>query len=206
MDIKHNLIAPENTEIATPRRGQRFVRSLEYELMANLVSQQFQKNDETSFEQLLAIPLTERIPSLVTEYGLKRMHKLVKTILQEFCISINLPKSRKLTETRTSVCACDLILAAHEDQLALEDLILFFELAKKGKYGPFKKMVSHYMIMEKLGQYRDQRHQAYVKLKEERERELKNLGPAQRISSEPTSIKQLFDDHADQLLPLKKIS
>ncbi len=210
----------DNTKIVSPdeahsgedssggikKSRKRFMRSLEYEVIANLALQQYVKEDKADFELLLSIPLQERIPGLVAEYGLKRMHKLVKLILQEFCYSVALPKSKKLTETKTSVCACDLILAAEEDQLSLEDLIVFFELAKAGKYGKFKGMLTHYSIMQKLEEFRQQRFDAYVRAKAQKEAEQKSLGPAERISPEPTAIKHLFDNSDGRIIPLKKIS
>ncbi|MGN6399348.1 MAG: DUF6633 family protein [Flavisolibacter sp.] len=184
----------------------RFVRSLEYEVIANLALQQYAKKDRADFEHLLSIPLQERIPGLISEYGLKRMHKLIKLLLQEFCYSIALPKSKKLTETKIAVCACDLILTAEEDQLSLEDLIVFFELTKAGIYGKFKGMLTHFGIMQKLEAFRQQRYETYIQLKERKEAEQKALGPAERISPQPTAIKHLFDQANGSIFPLKKIS
>jgi hypothetical protein len=184
----------------------RFVRSLEYEVIANLALQQYVNKGKADFRLLLSIPLKERIPGLISEYGLKRMHKLVKLILQEFCYSIALPKSKKLTETRTSACACDLILVAEEDQLSLEDLIVFFELAKAGKYGKFKGILTHFGIMQKLEQFRQERYETYIQLKEQIQESQKSEGPAEKISPEPTAIKNLFDRPDGNILPLKKIS
>jgi hypothetical protein len=180
----------------------RYIRSLEYEFMANLTVQQYQDKENVKFDLLLSIPLTERIPALIQEYGLRRMHRLVKTILQEFCYSIPLPRSRKLTDTRISVCACDLILAAYEDQLSLEDLILFFERAKDGRYGSLRKQLTHQLIMEKLQQFRSARHQVYTRLREQKEAELKALGPVARTSPEPTAIAHLINPTLfDAILP-----
>jgi hypothetical protein len=182
----------------------RFTRSLEYELIANLALQQYSTADGANFEALLAVPLSERIPALISQYGLKRMHRLIKTILNEFCYSIALPKSKKLTETKTSVTACDLILVADEDQLSMEDLIVFFELSKNGKYGKFKTVLTHYSIMEKLEQFRQERYETYIRIKEQKEAEVRLLGPTERISPQPTLIKQLFED--GKVIPFKKIS
>jgi hypothetical protein len=182
----------------------RFMRSLEYELIASLAVKQYSNGEGPDFEALLSIPLAERIPALVNEYGLVRMHRLIKTMLNEFCISITLPKSKKLTETKTSVVACDLILVADEDQLSMEDLILFLELAKNGRYGKFKSLVTHYSIMEKLEQFREERYEAYVGIKERKEAEVRALGPTERISPQPTLIKQLFQD--GKVVPFRRIS
>lgn len=185
----------------------RFVRSLEYELIANLALQQYVQGGKPAFDRLLAIPMKDRIPGLISEYGLKRMHRLIKLILLEFCYSVALPKSKKLTDTKVAVVACDLILTAEEDQLGLEDLIVFFELAKSGKYGSFKGLLTHFSIMQKLEQFRLERYNTFVKLKEEKEAELKAAGPTERISPQPTAIRTLFDeDTSGRIIPLKKIS
>jgi hypothetical protein len=162
--------------------GKRYVRSLEYEVICNLAMKQFvAEGDAIQYEGLLSIPLTERIPGLITDYGLKRAHRLIKMVLQEFCYSIPLPKSAKLSDTKIAAVACDLILSAYEDQLSLEDMIVFFELAKKGKYGKFKGMLTHFSIMQKLEQFRLDRSAAYYKLKEEQEAALKKAAELPRI-------------------------
>ncbi|RYZ29876.1 MAG: hypothetical protein EOO10_04820 [Chitinophagaceae bacterium] len=177
-----NIIAIEGQtpEIKkAPRK--RFVRSLEYEVIANLATKQYLQGDAILFDKLLSIPLAERIPGLINNYGLQRAHRLIKMILQEFCYGIALPKSAKLTDTKIAACACDLILSAYEDQLSLEDLIVFFERAKEGKYGKFKGMVTHFSIMQKLEQYRIDRSEAYYKLKDEQEAQLKKMNEFPRI-------------------------
>lgn len=200
MDYNNNIISLDQAK----KSKKRFTRSLEYELIASLAFQQYSTADGANFEALLSIPLSERIPGLIKEYGLKRMHRLIKTILNEFCYSIALPKSKKLTETKTSVVSCDLILVADEDQLSMEDLIVFFELAKNGNYGKFKSLLTHYSIMEKLEQFRQERYATYVRIKEQKEAEVRLLGPTERISPEPTPIKQFFEE--GKVIPFRKIS
>jgi hypothetical protein len=200
MNYDNNIITLDEAK----KNRKRFTHSLEYELIASLAVKQYSTADGANFEALLSIPLSERIPSLISEYGLKRMHRLLKTILNEFCYSISLPKNKKLTETKTSVVACDLILVADEDQLSMEDLIVFFELAKNGKYGKFKTLLTHYSIMKKLEQFRQERYSTWVRIKEKKEAEVRLLGPSERISPEPTPIKQLFEE--GKIIPFKKIS
>lgn len=161
--------------------GKRYYRSLEYEVIANLALKQFVAGDEILFEGLLSIPLKERIPGLINDYGLKRAHRLLKLVLQEFCYNIPLPKSAKLSDTKISAVACDLILAAYEDQLSLEDLIVFFEQAKKGTYGKFKGLLTHFSIMQKLEQYRLSRSTVYYRLREDQETAYKKMNELPRI-------------------------
>jgi hypothetical protein len=172
--------------------GKRFVRSLEYEVIANLATKQFLQGETILFDKLLSVPLSERIPGSINDYGLQRAHRLIKMVLQEFCYGIALPKSAKLTDTKIAACACDLILAAYEDQLSLEDLIIFFEKAKEGKYGKFKGMITHFGIMQKLDQYRLDRSEAYYQLKEEQEAQLKKMNELPRIG-EVRSIGEIMN-------------
>lgn len=188
------------------KSSKRMVKSLEYELIAHLVMQQFQTNGIIEFERLLSIPMQERIPGFVAEYGAKRMHKLLVMVIREFSMAIPLPKSKKLNDTRVSVCACDIMLSAYEDQLSLEDIILFFERAKAGKYKPIKKMLTHQLIREMFDMYRQERHLAYTTIKDNQDAALKAMGPTEHTSPEPTAIKNLFPDAGVQYKPLKKIS
>lgn len=182
MNNTNNVVTMEpQTSLPVDLPRKRFVRSLEYEVIASLAKKQYTNGDDVHFERLLSIPLTERIPGLIKNYGLQRAHRLVKMLLQEFCYSIPLPKSAKLSDTKIAACACDMILAAYEDQLSLEDLVVFLERAKESKYGKFKGMVTHYGIMQKLEQYRNDRSSSYQTLKAEREAEIKKMNEIPRI-------------------------
>lgn len=183
MNNTDNIIIPIEGQVPELKAatGKRYVRSLEYEVIANLTIKQFVSGDKIRFEELHAIPKEDRIPGLVDNYGLRRAHRLIKMVLQEFCYSVPLPKSAKLSDTKIAACACDLILSAYEDQLSLEDLIVFLERAKEGAYGKFKGMLTHFSIMQKLDQYRQERALIYNKLKEEQEARLRQMGDSPRI-------------------------
>lgn len=178
--------------VAERKQHKRYERSLEYEVLAQLTLQNFLDNDSINYQKLLSIPLENRIPALIEEFGIKRMHSLITVMIKEFCHAIKLPTSRKLNETGSRACACDLMLTAEEDQLSLEDLVLFFERAKEGKYGAFKHVLTHFSIMQKLELYRDERHRTYFAMKEKKEAELKMIGPALHTTKEPTQIGHLL--------------
>lgn len=190
MNITTNIIALDDPQQKTSESKSRrkFTRSLEYEIIANLVLLQYQNNDGIRFDLLYAIGSNDRIPALTEEYGKKRMHKLLVTLLKEFSISIPLPKSKKLNDTRISVCACDLMISAQEDALSMEDLILFFERTKQGKYGAVRKYLTHQLIKEKLEMYLLEREEGFKKITEQKNTELKSLGTEERICEEPKQI------------------
>ena len=191
---------------ATQRTKKQFVHSLEYELIAGLALQQYMKNGEADFQLLLSIPLSERIPGFIREYGLKRIHQLIKLLVKEFYSTPPLHNIKKPSETKLAFCACEVMLAAMEDQLSIEDLIIFLELAQKGKYGTFKGLLHHTIVIQKLEDYRQERFEAYVSLKQQIHQEQKNLGPSERISGEPVALQQLINEQDWSIIPLKKIS
>jgi len=195
MEIRNNII-PFNSSTEETKKVQkinrRFTHSLEYEVIANLVLQQYEKNDEVNFDHIWTIQPTDRIPALVTEYGNKRMYHLIVTLLKEFCFSFPLPKSKKLNNTRINVCACDLMISAIEEKLSIEDFILLFERIKKGRYGPIKKYLTHQVIKEKLALYLEERSKAFEQLSQKKHGELKSLGPKERICDEPKQIGELL--------------
>ena len=97
MNIKNNIIAigqPKDKK-QVKRSARQFSHSLEYEIIANLVLQQYEKDREVRFDLLWNIAPADRIPALSQEYGKKRMYQLITTLLKEFCLSVLLPKSKK---------------------------------------------------------------------------------------------------------------
>ena len=168
------------------------INTLEYGIIANLVVQNYQKDGYVNFEALLSIPLSERIHGLIENYGKKSVHRLLVMILNEFNNKLQLPRTKKLTATKISVSACELMLTAYEDQLSLEDLILFLQRAKAGLYGPIKNLVLPSVLFDRFEMYRQARHEVFVKLKEARDAEFKAMGAVPRTSSEPTAIGDLL--------------
>ena len=195
MEIRNNIIPfsqPAEETKKVKKINRRFTHSLEYEVIANLVLKQYEKNGEVNFDLLWTIQPADRIPALVTEYGNKRMYHLIVTLLKEFCFSFPLPKSKKLNNTRINVCACDLMISAIEEELSIEDFILLFERIKKGKYGPVKKYLTHQVIKEKLAMYLEERSKVFEQLSAKKHMELKSLGPKERTCDEPKQIGELL--------------
>jgi hypothetical protein len=197
MNIRNNIAffqAAEKKPAVKRKVTKRVTKSLEYEMITHLALQQFQQGNEINFDHLLSIPLNDRIPGLINEYGRKRIHQMLYMMVKQFNLSLALPRAKKLTETKMSIAACEFLLLAEEDHLALEDIIVFLERMKAGVYGPIKLMTSHYILIERFEKYRQARHEAYLKIKERQEAELKKIGPHIRTAEEPTHINALLED------------
>lgn len=184
--------AVKNTEGTAKKFYRPNLNTLEYGIISNLVVQQYGPNGEVKWNALLSIPLTERIPGLIHSYGKKTAHKLLVMILKEFTNALPLTKIKKMTDTRIAIAACEVMLTAFEDQLSLEDLILFLQKAKAGHYGVIKNMSHPAQLLTLMEPYRQARHEAYQKLKEEKDRQYKQLGEEERTAQNPTSLNDLL--------------
>lgn len=198
--------AAAKAKAKTKRSPKQYVNTLEYELITNLVLQQYGKEGKINFETLFSLPQEDRIPGLMNEYGLKRMHQLLVMIVKAFCFSLPISKTKKLSETKIGVVACDLIVYAHEENLSLEDVILFCEQAKAGKYGPIKSLVYHYQFMSLFEQYRKERADAFYTIQMEKENSLNALGPKERICEDPTQIGEVMRRQASVIEMNKRMS
>lgn len=168
------------------------LNTLEYGIIANLVVQNYQREGAVNYEALLSLPLSERIPGLIENYGKKTMHRLLVMMLSQFNKQLLLPKAKKLTDTKISMTACELMLTAYEDQLSLEDVILFLQRAKAGLYGPIKNLILPSVLFDKFEMYRQARHEVFNKLKAARDAGFKAMGAVPRSSSEPNAIGDLL--------------
>lgn len=177
-----------------PKRQPRpYVNTLEYDLITSLVHQQFTTGDQIRFDLLDNIAAEDRIPALMTDFGVKRMHHMLLMMVKAFCFSLPITKAKKLTDTRMSAVACDIMVAAQEDHLALEDVMLFFQAAKGGKYGPIRSLAYHYQFMSLFEQYRKERRVALQQLHGQKEVALTvALNTENRIAPEPTPIGDLL--------------
>lgn len=158
------------------------------EVFKNL--QQFTTNGLVKYENLLSIPLRDRLPGLVDQYGTQKIHGLLVVILTEFCNFYNVV--RPMTAEQIVSCAFDLINTANEDYLSIEDLTIFFQGAKSGKYGKIYDRLDQQTIFDMLEIYRQERHQKYMAIKEEKDANYKSMGPNFRSSEDTKDLKDLF--------------
>jgi hypothetical protein len=194
MKFRNNSVTKAKDTAAPKRKSSRlYIDKLEYGMIANLVVKQYQAGETVKWDALLSIPLTDRIPGLMEKFGKKTMYRLLVMIIREFFNSLVLTKAKKLTETKISVTACDLMISAHEDYLSLEDVILFLQRAKAGKYGVIKNLSSPVVFFDLLEQYRQDRHEAYKKIEAKKQMSLFEEESTARIAQEPTSINDLMN-------------
>lgn len=133
-----------------------------------------------NFEKVLAIPLYSRIPNLTHVYGLETIHKILAAMLTTFNNDLNL--IRPMTAEQIANCSLEMVMTTEEDQLSIEDYVLFFRGAKQGKYGKILDRLDEQTLFTLLEEYRQQRHVEKTRIKESKHLELKGLGPAERTT------------------------
>ena len=159
------------------------------ELVKNL--EQYKERGLVKFESVLLIPVKDRLPGLVEQYGKEQIHGLLIILLTDFANSFNL--IRPMTADQIITCAFEMIETSYEDYLSMEDFTLFFQGAKSGKYGKVLDRMDQQTIFEMFEVYRQQRHEKYLRIKEEKESNYKSLGGGIR-ANEDKGMKELMHE------------
>ncbi|HEU4903186.1 MAG TPA: hypothetical protein VFT06_10345 [Flavisolibacter sp.] len=131
-----------------------------------------------NFIAVQSIPLYGRIPNLTHVYGTDKVHVVVLALLKRFNDDLNLV--RPMTAEQLDSCAWELIMTSEEDQLAIEDYVLFFKGALQGKYGRILDRLDQQTVFTLLEEYREQRWQALQAYKLEQHENQKGQGPSER--------------------------
>lgn len=152
--------------------------------------EKYREGGLVKYENLLLIPLKDRMVGLVNEYGKEKIHGLLIIMLTDFCNFYNV--IRPMTATQIVDCAFELINTSIEDYLAIEDFTIFFQGAKNGNYGKIYDRLDQQTIFDMLEVYRQDRYEKYYKVKEEKESNYKAIGDNFRNCDDLTAIKDLF--------------
>lgn len=102
------------------------------------------------------------------------------SMLKQFNDEMNL--IRPMSSEQVDSCAWELIMTSEEDQLAIEDYVIFFKGALQGKYGKILDRLDQQTVFNLLEEYREQRWQALKKFREDESAAHKSLGPTERTT------------------------
>lgn len=141
------------------------------------------ENGAVNFTQLLKIPSSDRLPELIKKEGLERIHKMLGAAIHMAMESLNLQQG--LTANQTFDLVDEILDTSSEDFLGLEDVMLFLQKLVRGEAGKLYKHIDRATFMEMFEKYRQTRHIAYLREKEEQEAQYKISGKtSQRVSVE----------------------
>lgn len=120
------------------------------------------------------MPLEDRLPGLVDKIGLKKVHQTLAVAVTIAMETLNL--RQPLTPNQIIDLVDILIDSSSEDYLSLEDVLLFLQQLARGIMGTLFSAIDIPKIMGAFENYRQIRHNEYIKIKEEKEAQYKCQG------------------------------
>jgi len=119
------------------------------------------------YEALLSIPQNNRLEQMQKVLGTAETHLLIVILIDNFIDSYNV--TAKPTAEQVLDCAYDLLVMAKQYCCAFEDLVVFFERAKKGTYGKIYNRIDGPLLMEFFDKYLDERYEALENMRANQE-------------------------------------
>lgn len=153
-----------------------------------------------NFPALLSIPSTERIPEL-SKKDLTQTSALITVGLTMAFENMNL--KRPMNEFQILDLAEVIIDTSNEDNLSIEDLMLFLQNLTRGKYEGMYESMDIPKFMEKFEIYRQARYEA-IKLYRENEHLVhRSLGPSER-TTQPDELAEHMGNIMGRMSELKE--
>lgn len=141
----------------------------------------FKEAGKVKFERTLMIPDDERIPALVADENNRfNVFTAIVASLKSAMDNINLRKT--FNEDQLLELADLIIDQSHEDQLALEDILLFLQRLVSGQAGTLYDRLDLPTFFELFESYREERYQALRHIRYEQHVHYKNMGDPTRLT------------------------
>lgn len=167
--------------------------------MALILKQYKLKDGSCNFPSLFNIPSVERIPVLA-EKDFRKTNMLIVGALTMAFKSLNLKNG--LNEIQILDISEAIIDTSVEDNLGLEDVVLFLQGLVRGKYGTSLENMNTPKFLQIFEVYRQERHENYIQLKENLHLQYKGLGDATR-TCQGDDLEQHFARLGDTISSLK---
>lgn len=146
------------------------------------------QNGSPNFIALFDIPNASRIRDLA-KINYDDTLDLVAAAITLAVENMNL--KRGLTPSQINDLAEEIVDTSNDDNLAMEDLILFLQSLTRGKYGELYESMDIIKFMGLFDKYRDDRWQEWVKFKEAEHIQFKTEGDPGRSEGKRTAL----DEH-----------
>jgi len=141
-----------------------------------------------NFPALLSIPTDQRLVKMA-ENDFEGTLAIISAGITLAMENINLKQPMNALQI---VDLADAIIdTASDDNLSLEDLMLFLQQLVRGRYNPLYDSMDVAKFMEKFEIYRQKRHEAMLEYRENKHLEYKSLGDPTRVTKAETA----FDEH-----------
>lgn len=154
-----------------------------------------------NYPAIFSVPSDQRI----TKMAERSFHDTLTVITAAVTLAM---ESLNLKQAMTSVQIVDLseaiIDTASEDNLSIEDLMLFLQRLTNGVYNPLYESMDIAKFMEKFEVYRQERHEAILSYRENRHLELKALGDSNRSAGKNgTALDEHLSAYTTKLQAMK---
>jgi hypothetical protein len=141
-----------------------------------------EKGEPNHLSVMQNIPKDQRLPQIAKIYGNDKIATVLGKQITRTLLNFNLRVGMNTEQIYDLSLA--LIETAEEDNLAIEDIMIFLDGLPKFKYGKVYDRMDMPTFFEMLEVYREQRHQAYVNAKEEAHAQFKSMGDTNRMSND----------------------
>lgn len=158
----------------------------------------FKERNIIQFDKIFEISLDERLP-ILTKTDQDRYEILVALTASLKSLFSNINLRVGLNEDQMIEIAEQIIDQSHEDNLALEDVLLFFQKFLVGDYGKIYDRMDVPTFFEFFEKYRQSRHEALLNLRYEQHSQYKVEGRG-AVSGKPVEIDR--DQDAQTVLSL----
>lgn len=135
----------------------------------------FKANGIIQFDQVMTLPSTERIPALAkTENGRYEVLVALTASLKSAFNNFNLKFA--MNEDQIIELADQIIDQSYEDNLAIEDVLLFLQGLLTSNYGKVYDRMDIPLFFEFFEKYRQKRHDQLIILRDEQQTQAKTMG------------------------------
>lgn len=131
------------------------------------------------FDKVLSIPLQDRIPQLAAK-NFTKVVTIISAALTLCFESMNL--KRGMNQMQVVDLAECIIDSSGEDNLAMEDLMLFLQKLVRGEYGAMYESMDIPKFMTAFEEYREQRWQSVNNIRYEQAAQHKGMGDTERTN------------------------
>jgi hypothetical protein len=173
--------------------------------MALILKQYKLKSGEINYPAIFTVPSEERLPVLYERDFMKATALVVGALTMAF----EKMRFKKMDGVMVNNIAEEILDTCDQDNLSLEDLVLFLQNMVRGKYGTNDE-ISVARFMSLFDKYRDERHMAIVELRENQHLEYKGLGSSERtctadaLSEHFANFSNAISDIRETMKELKK--
>lgn len=126
-----------------------------------------------NYDLVLAIPRENRLPQLAQK-DFKGVMGLLTAALTLAFESLNL--KRPMNKVQLLDLAETILESSTEDYISMEDVMLFLQKFVRGEYGSMYESMDIAKFMQAFDVYRDERHEAYKLIQENKHLEYKGIG------------------------------